>query len=82
MLLGTLIGGFLAHYYEVHPIIISGMAEMYKDYGVVSDEVPMHFDIFTVTWNALTIFILNLAAIIYPVSKVNKLTATEAMRYV
>jgi len=80
--LGTLIGGFIAHYYELHPIIISGMAEMYKDYGVVSDEVPMHFDLFTITWNALTIFLLNLTAIIYPVSKVNKLTATEAMRYV
>ncbi len=80
--LGTLIGGFIAHYYELHPIIISGMAEMYKDYGVVSDEVPMHFDLFTITWNALTIFLLNLTAIIYPVSKVNKLTATEAMRYI
>ncbi len=42
------------------------MAETYKEYGVVSDELPMHFDLFTITWNALTIFILNLAAIHLP----------------
>jgi len=82
VLLGALIGGLVAHYYELHPIVISGMAEMYQDYGVVSDEVPMHFDLFTITWNALTIFILNLLAILYPVIKINKLTAVEAMRYV
>ncbi len=82
VVLGTIIGGAVAHYYELHPIVISGAAEMYKDYGVVSDEVPMHFDLFTITWNALTIFLLNLTAIVYPVVKINKLTATEAMRYV
>ena len=82
VLTGTIIGGLVAHYYELHPIVIPGMAEMYKDYGVVSDEVPMHFDFFTISWNALTIFLLNLTAIIYPVVKINKLTAVEAMRYV
>jgi len=82
IVLGTIIGGIVAHHYELHPIVISGIAEMYKDYGVVSDEVPMNFDLFTITWNALTIFLLNLTAIIYPVIKINKLTATEAMRYV
>jgi len=80
--IGAIIGGVLAQYYELHPIVIDGIAEMYKDYGVVSDEVPMHFDLFTITWNALTIFILNLLAIVYPALKINKLTATEAMRYV
>lgn len=82
VLLGALIGGFLAHYYEVHPIVIRGMAEMYKDYGVVSDKLPLHFDLFTITWNALTIFMLNITAIAYPIVKINKLTAVEAMRYV
>ena len=82
IIVGTIIGASIAYYYEVNPIVISGMAETYKEYGVVSDEIPMHFDLFTITWNALTIFMLNLLAIIYPVSKINKLTAMEAMRYV
>ena len=82
VVVGTLIGASIAYYYELHPIVISGIAETYKEYGVISDEIPMNFDIFTITWNALTIFILNLAAILYPVSKINKLTAMEAMRYV
>ena len=82
IVVGTIIGASIAYYYELHPIVISGIAETYKEYGVVSDEIPMNFDLFTITWNALTIFILNLAAIIYPVTKINKLTAMEAMRYV
>ena len=82
MVMGTLIGASVAYYYELHPIVISGMAETYKEYGVVSDEIPMHFDLFTIAWNALTIFMLNIAAIIYPISKINRLTAMEAMRYV
>jgi len=82
MVMGTIIGASIAHYYELHPIVISGIAETYKEYGVVSDEIPMKFDLFTIAWNALTIFMLNLAAIIYPVAKINKLTAMEAMRYV
>ena len=82
IVVGTIIGASIAYYYELHPIVISGIAETYKEYGVVSDEIPMNFDLFTIAWNALTIFILNLAAIIYPVTKINKLTAMEAMRYV
>ena len=82
LVVGTIIGASIAYYYELHPIIISGIAETYKEYGVVSDEVPMHFDLFTIAWNALTIFMLNIAAIIYPISKINRLTAMEAIRYV
>ena len=82
IVVGTIIGASIAYYYELYPIVISGIAETYKEYGVVSDEIPMNFDLFTITWNALTIFILNLTAIIYPVTKINKLTAMEAMRYV
>ncbi|MCW8821962.1 MAG: FtsX-like permease family protein [Sulfurovum sp.] len=82
IIIGTIIGASIAYYYELNPIVISGIAETYKEYGVVSDEIPMKFDLFTITWNALTIFILNLAAILYPISKINKLTAMEAMRYV
>lgn len=82
IVLGMIIGASIAYYFELHPIVISGIAETYKEYGVVSDEIPMNFDLFTIAWNALTIFMLNLAAIIYPVTKINKLTAMEAMRYV
>lgn len=82
IVVGTIIGASIAYYYELHPIVISGMAETYKEYGIVSDEIPMNFDLFTIAWNALTIFMLNLAAIVYPISKINKLTAMEAMRYV
>ncbi len=82
VLVGILVGSSIVYYYELHPIIIPGIAETYKDYGVVSDELPMRFDPFTIAWNALTIFVLNLAAIIYPIIKINKFKVVEAMRYV
>ncbi len=82
VLIGVLIGSSVVYYYELHPIVIPGIAETYKDYGIVSDELPMRFDLFTIAWNALTIFLLNLAAIIYPIIKINKFKVVEAMRYV
>ena len=82
VLTGTLIGAAITYYYELHPIVIPGIAETYKEYGVINDELPMRFDLFTIAWNALTIFILNLAAIVYPIIKINKFKVVEAMRYV
>lgn len=82
IVVGTIIGASIAYHYELHPIVMAGIAETYKEYGIISDEMPMHFDLFTIAWNALTIFILNLVSILYPVMKINKLTSMEAMRYV
>ena len=82
VLVGILIGSSIVYYYELHPIIIPGIAETYKEYGIVSDELPMRFDPFIIAWNALTIFLLNLAAIVYPIIKISKFKVVEAMRYV
>ena len=79
---GTIIGAIITYYLEIHPITISGLAETYKEYGIISDTLPTHFDIFTITWNALGIFVLNISSIFYPIYKINKLSVTEAMRYV
>ena len=76
------LAGYLAYYFEINPIIIDGISEMYKDYGIISDEVPTSFSIFTITWNTLTIFILNMLSILYPIYFVRKFTPIEAMRHV
>jgi ABC-type antimicrobial peptide transport system permease subunit len=55
---------------------------MYKEYGVVSDSVPTLFDPFTVAWNALLVFALNLLSILYPMRYVRSFTPVEAMRHV
>lgn len=82
VLAGTLIGAYLAYFYEVNPIIIKGMAETYKAYGIISDEVPTRFDLFTIAWNAMVVLLLNFLAILYPVYYIRQFTPTEAMRHV
>jgi len=76
------LGAWTAYYFEIHPIVIPGMSEMYKEYGVVSDSVPTLFDPFTVAWNALLVFALNLLSILYPMRYVRSFTPVEAMRHV
>jgi len=80
--LGTIIGAIATYYLEIYPITISGLAETYKEYGIIYDTIPTHFDTFTIIWNALSIFVLNISSIFYPIFKINKLSVTEAMRYV
>ncbi|MBN2722344.1 MAG: ABC transporter permease [Campylobacterales bacterium] len=79
---GAIVGAVITYYLEIYPITISGLAETYKEYGIISDTIPTHFDTFTIIWNALSIFILNISSMFYPIYKINKLSVTEAMRYV
>ncbi|MDD5406460.1 MAG: FtsX-like permease family protein [Sulfurovaceae bacterium] len=82
VILGAVIGSWIAYYFEVNPITIPGLAEMYKDYGIVADVIPTRFDIPTIIWNTFSIFVLNISSIFYPIYKINKLSVIEAMRYV
>lgn len=82
VLLGILIGSGVVYYFELNPIIIPGIAETYQEYGVISDELPMRFDAVKIVWNGLTIFLLTLASIIYPIIKIGRFKVVEAMRYV
>ena len=82
LLLAAPLGAWTAYFFEIHPIVIEGMSDMYKEYGVVSDMVPTRFDLFTVTWNTLLVFGLNLLSILYPMHYVRSFTPVEAMRHV
>lgn len=82
VLIATLIGGCLAYYYELYPIVIEGIAETYKEYGYVSDEIPTRFDLFTIFWNAALVFALNILAIAYPIYYISRYTPMEAIRHV
>jgi len=82
VLIAVLIGGYIAYYFELHPIVIEGIAETYKEYGYVSDEIPTRFDLFTIAWNAALVFLLNIVAIAYPIYYINQYTPMEAIRHV
>ena len=78
----TPIGAYIAYYYSVNPIIIEGMSETYKEYGIVSDEMPLSFDLFTIFWNISIIYILNFLSVIYPIRFINSFKPIEASRHV
>jgi len=82
VLIGMVLGGYLAYYFELHPIIIEGMAETYKEYGIVSDAVPTRFDLWTICWNGAVVLVLNFLAIIYPIYYTRQFSPVEAMRHV
>ncbi|MCW8837886.1 MAG: FtsX-like permease family protein [Thiovulaceae bacterium] len=78
----TVSGGYLAYYYELNPIVIEGMSELYKDYGIISDSIPTRFSVFTITWNIGLILFLNLLSVIYPIYYIRRFNPIEAMRHV
>ena len=82
IILATPIAGYICYYYSLNPIVIDGMAEMYQDYGIISDEIPFNFDIFTITWNIAVIYMLNILSIIYPYFYINSFKPIEASRHV
>ncbi|MEA1982964.1 MAG: FtsX-like permease family protein [Campylobacterota bacterium] len=82
VLTATPIGAYIAYYFSVNPIIIEGMSETYKEYGIVSDEMPLSFDMFTIFWNVLVIYTLNFLSVIYPIRFINSFKPVEASRHV
>ncbi len=82
ILLATPIGAYTAYYFSVHPIIIEGMSETYKEYGIISDEMPLSFDVFTIFWNVCLIYILNFLSVLYPIRYINAFRPIEATKHV
>lgn len=76
------IAASICYYYSINPVVIEGMAEMYKDYGIVSDEIPFDFNLFTVSWNIGVIYLLNFLSVIYPYFYINSFRPIEATRHV
>ena len=82
IILASPIGAAINYYFSIHPIIIEGISETYKDYGIVSDELPFDFNLFSIGWNIAIIYVLNFLSIIYPITYINAFKPIEAARHV
>lgn len=82
IVLATPIAGYICYYYTINPIVIEGLAEMYKDYGIVSNEMPFDFNMYTMSWNLGVIYMLNFLSILYPYFFINSYEPIEASRHV
>ncbi|MEJ2497093.1 MAG: FtsX-like permease family protein [Sulfurovaceae bacterium] len=82
IILAAPLGAYVAYYFNTNPIIIEGMSETYKEYGIVSDELPLSFDIFTIAWNVGIVYLLNFLSILYPMRFINRFKPLEALKHV
>jgi ABC-type lipoprotein release transport system permease subunit len=82
IVLAAPLAGALCYYYSLNPIVIEGIAQMYQDYGIISDELPFDFNLFTIAWNVALIYMLNLLSIVYPYYYINAFEPIEASRHV
>jgi len=82
IVLAAPIGGYIAYYFSVHPMVIAGISETYKAYGVVSDEIPLSFDLVTIGWNIAVVYGLNFLSVIYPIVYINRFEPIEAVHHV
>ena len=82
VLLGGLLGGGLAYYFQIHPIVFSGFEEQFKQYGLVMTDMPTAFAPTVILRDMALMFVLAVAATLYPIIKVNGYRPIEAMHHV
>ena len=82
ILFATPIASSIAYYFSLHPIVIEGISQTYKEYGIISDEIPFSFDVFTIFWNVAVIYMLSFLSILYPTTYINRFKPIEALHHV
>ncbi len=83
VLIGGAIGGYLAYYFNIHPIELEAeYAEYFKQYSIMSTALPTDFNLITIARDMSIMFILGIVSTLYPIFKINALTPSEAMRHV
>ena len=79
---GGLIGGALAYYFELNPIVISGYEEQFKQYGLAASAMPAIFSLSTIVRDMIVMFVLTVLSTLYPILKVNGYRPIDAIRHV
>ncbi|WP_163339611.1 FtsX-like permease family protein [Desulfopila sp. IMCC35008] len=82
VLLGGVIGGLLAYYFEVHPLYFSGYEDQFKQYGLVQSSLPTDFSPIAILRDMTIMFLLGVGCTIYPIFKILRYNPVEAMRHV
>ncbi len=82
VLIGGLVGGGLAFYFELHPLTLSGYEEQFKQYGLVQSSLPALFSLKVIVRDMVIMFFLAVSSALYPISRVLRFTPVEAIRHV
>lgn len=85
---GGAVSAYAAHHYEQHPIALSSLIEVdseeyAKQYNMVAEAtLPAEYNPLKILSAMGIMLLLNLLTVIYPIIMMNRLTPTEAIRYV
>lgn len=82
ILLGGLLGGIAAYYFQVNPIMPSGYEEQFKQYGLVQSAIPAVFSPMLILRDMLIMYVLAMGSTIYPILRVLGYHPVEAMQHV
>lgn len=83
VLIGGSIGGYLAYYFNIHPIELGAeYQEQFKQYGIMSTALPTDFNLITILRDMSIMLLLGIVSTLYPIFKINSLTPSQAMRHV
>lgn len=78
LFLGILLGSLGTWYFQVHGIVISGAAEIMRQYGLPEKMFPK-LSILSISVGAGVVFLITIVAALYPAFKVRRLRPVEAI---
>ncbi|THB77597.1 MAG: ABC transporter permease [Desulfobulbaceae bacterium] len=82
VVIGGLIGGVLAYYFNINPFTMSGYEEQFKQYGLALTQMPTAFEPLVIVRDMVVMFLLSVLSTLYPILKINRFRPVEAMRHV
>ncbi len=83
VVIGGLIGAYLAYYFSINPIELGAdYNEQFKQYGLMATSLPTEFNLTTIFRDMVIMFVLNILSTLYPILNVNKYKPVEAINHV
>lgn len=82
VIIGGIVGGYLTYYFNINPIYLSSVEEMYREYGILDAHLPTEFEWNYVFIGTAYVFVLNLISIIYPAWTVIRIRPIDAINHI
>ncbi len=82
VILGGIIGGALAYYFNLNPIYFEFSEEQFKQYGLAASSMPTAFEPLVILRDMVVMFVVSVGSTLYPIIKVNRVKPIEAIHHV
>ncbi len=82
VILGGIIGGALAYYFNLNPIYFEFSEEQFKQYGLAASAMPTTFSPLLIFRDMVVMFVVSVGSTMYPIIKVNRIKPIEAIHHV